>query len=101
MGNGSIRLLFVIASLLATIAVTLGGIVGFVGLIVPHIVRQILSSGHRLLVPVSAVVGGLVLLLCDTIGRSVIPPYEIPVGVITGFFGGLFFLYIIKNSRFV
>ena len=90
--EGNIRLLFWIASLLAAISVSLAGVIGFVGLIVPHLMRNIFGPGHRRLVPVSAVGGALFLMVSDTIGRSLAPPFEIPVGIITGFLGGAFFL---------
>jgi iron complex transport system permease protein len=90
--EGNIRLLFWIASLLAAISVSLAGVIGFVGLIVPHLMRNIFGPGHLRLVPAAAVGGALFLLASDTIGRSLAPPFEIPVGIITGFIGGAFFL---------
>ncbi len=84
--------LFWIASLLAALAVSLAGVVGFVGLIVPHVMRNIFGPSHLRLIPASAAGGALFLLVSDAIGRSIAPPFEIPVGIITGFLGGIFFL---------
>lgn len=90
--TGNIRALFWLASFLAAISVSLAGVIGFVGLMVPHLMRGIFGPRHFRLVPASAAGGALFLLASDTIGRSIIPPFEIPVGVITGFLGGAFFL---------
>lgn len=90
--DGNLRALFWIASLLAAISVSLAGVVGFVGLIVPHLMRGVFGPRHLRLVPAAAAGGALFLLASDTIGRSLVPPYEVPVGVITGFLGGAFFL---------
>lgn len=84
--------LFWIASLLAALAVSLVGVVGFVGLIVPHVMRNIFGPSHLRLIPASAAGGAIFLLISDSIGRSIAPPFEIPVGIITGFLGGAFFL---------
>ncbi|MFC1670620.1 FecCD family ABC transporter permease [Spirochaetota bacterium] len=84
--------LFWIASILAAVSVSLAGTIGFVGLIVPHVARNLFGPDHRRLIPLSAVMGSLFLVLCDTVGRSIVPPYELPIGAITGSFGGIFFL---------
>lgn len=94
-----VRILFWIASLLAALSVSLAGVIGFVGLIVPHMMRSVFGPGHLRLVPAAAVCGGLFLLVSDTIGRSLAPPFEIPVGVITGFLGGAFFLVYMVRRR--
>ncbi len=90
--GGNMRSLFWIASLLAAVSVSLAGVIGFVGLIVPHLMRNIFGPRHLRLVPAAAAGGALFLLASDTIGRSLVPPYEVPVGIITGFLGGAFFL---------
>jgi len=96
--ENNIRFLFWIAALLAAISVSLCGVIGFVGLIVPHVMRNIFGPDHLKLIPVVSIGGALFLLISDTIGRSIAPPYEIPVGIITGFFGGIFFLlFMIKK----
>jgi iron complex transport system permease protein len=72
--------------------------IGFVGLIVPHAVRYLFGPRHRGLLPASALGGGLFLALCDALGRSIAPPYEIPAGIITGFGGGIFFLGLLLKK---
>ncbi|OHD67009.1 MAG: hypothetical protein A2176_16180 [Spirochaetes bacterium RBG_13_51_14] len=98
--TADMRILFWTASLLAALSVSLAGVIGFVGLIVPHMMRNIFGPGHLRLVPAAAVGGALFLLVSDTIGRSLAPPYDIPVGIITGFLGGVFFLvHLIRRER--
>ncbi len=94
-----IRVIVILASFLAALSVVMGGIVPFVGLMVPHIVRIFSGGGSYTLIPLSAVAGGSFLMLCDAMSRSLIVPYEIPVGIITGFAGGIFFLVYILKSR--
>lgn len=94
-----VRNIFIIASLLTAISVSLSGVIGFVGLIIPHIMRYLFGSSHLRLIPYSAVGGALFLMICDTIGRSIVTPYEIPAGIITGFFGGIFFLLLLLKGR--
>jgi len=91
--------IFWIASLLAALSVSLCGIVGFVGLIIPHVIRLFFGPAHIRLIPLSALAGGLFLMTADTFARSAVPPYEIPVGIITNFFGGIFFLIFIFHKR--
>lgn len=85
-----------LGSLLAAAAVSLAGLIGFVGLIVPHVMRSLLGPGHRRLIPATALAGGVFLALCDALARSVLAPREIPVGVLTALCGGPFFLTILK-----
>lgn len=92
--NQNVKNLFWISSLLAAISVALAGVIGFVGLIIPHIVRLLFSSNHKYLLGLSALVGAVFLLFCDLLSRTIALPYEIPIGVITGFFGGFFFLFL-------
>ena len=88
------------ASLITAAAVAFTGLVGFVGLIVPHAVRTAFGPDHRLLVPASALAGGSFLVLADTLARVVIAPIEMPVGVITALVGGPFFLFLfLKRLR--
>lgn len=95
----STHLLFWIASMLAAISVSMCGVIGFIGLIVPHMMRALYGPHHRVLLPASALVGAFFLMSMDTIGRSIAPPYEIPVGVITGFVGGLFFIILMVKKK--
>lgn len=87
--------LFILASLLTGISVSLTGIIGFVGLIVPHFVRILTGYDHRKLVVISFLTGAGFLILCDAIARTVFAPVELPVGVITGIVGGCVFIYIL------
>lgn len=87
-----------LGTLLAATAVSMGGMIGFVGLIVPHVMRALFGPDHRWLVPASALGGGAFLVLCDALARSVMAPVEIPVGVITALCGGPFFLFILRRK---
>ncbi len=90
-------LLVLAASLLTAASVALGGIVGFVGLIVPHGVRFLAGSDAGRVLPLSALGGGIILCLADTVGRSVLPPLEIPAGVVTALIGAPWFLALLRN----
>ena len=90
--------LFLLASILTAVAVTQAGSVGFIGLIVPHMLRLISGSDHRLLLPASVLLGGSLLLISDTLARTIIAPQQLPVGVITAFIGVPFFLYLLNKN---
>jgi iron complex transport system permease protein len=92
---GAQRLAFFSASLATGAAVSLGGPIGFIGIIVPHLVRLLVGSDHRLVVPASALFGAAFLIACDLVARTVMSPLELPVGVITALIGGPFFLYLL------
>ncbi len=92
---------FIVASILVGVCVSMAGPIGFVGLIVPHIMRLILGSDHRVLLPRVLVGGGLFLVWCDTIARSIIAPAEIPVGVVTSLIGAPFFIYLLIKHKYV
>lgn len=96
--NKSARFFLVIAALLTAVCVSTSGVIGFVGLIVPHLIRMSFSAKHRYLLPLSAVAGGLVLVLSDNISRLLFQ-VEIPVGVITTLIGGPFFIYIYMRKK--
>lgn len=91
--------ILIAASLTAGAAVSVSGVIGFVGLIVPHIMRAIVGSDHRVLLPVSAVAGAILLIAADTIARTVMEPQELPIGVITAFLGAPFFGYLLRKRR--
>jgi len=91
-------LLVLSASLLTAASVALGGIVGFVGLIVPHGVRSLAGADAGRVVPLSALGGGMLLCLADALGRSVLPPLEIPAGVVTALIGAPWFLVMLRRS---
>jgi iron complex transport system permease protein len=88
-----------IASLLTALSVALSGIIGFVGLVVPHLLRRLFGAGHRRLFPLSLLCGGIFLMLCDTLARTVMGSMELPVGVISSFIGGPFFLWVLNARR--
>ncbi len=84
-------------SLITGLAVSFSGIIGFVGLIVPHLMRMLFGPDHRLLIPASALAGASFLIAADTAARTIISPGELPVGVITAFLGAPFFIYLLKQ----
>ena len=86
------------ASLLTAAAVAVAGLIGFVGLMVPHMVRLVLGPDHRLLVPASLLGGATVLVLADLVARTVLAPVEIPVGVVTALLGGPFFIWLLVSG---
>ena len=93
--EGVKKQLFVLTALLTGAIVSVSGMIGFVGMVVPHAVRLLIGSDHRLLLPASALVGGMFLSLADTIARTIMSPAEIPVGIVTALAGGPFFLYLL------
>lgn len=92
-------ILLVTASLLAGGAVSFSGLLGFVGLIVPHILRRFTGARHRVLVPLAALGGAIFVLLCDTLSRTLFAPYEIPVGIVLSLLGGPFFLFLLLTRK--
>jgi len=92
-------IMLAVASLVVGAAVSVSGIIGFVGLMTPHIVRQLTGPDHRFLIPGSLLGGGLFLVLADTLARTAIAPKELPVGIVTAFFGAPFFIYLLKRRR--
>ena len=91
--------LFLFAGALTSIAVSLAGLVGFVGLVVPHVVRLLWGPSHRGLLPGAALVGGIFLVLADAVSRVVFAPAEIPVGVVTALIGAPFFLFLLRRKE--
>lgn len=95
-----VRLVVVVAATLGTAAaVAVSGLIGFVGIIVPHTIRLLVSSSYRALVPLSLLLGAAFLVLADVIARTVLSPQELPIGVITAFFGAPFFAIVLKTTR--
>jgi len=93
------RLMFIaLASLLAASAVSVAGLLGFVGLMVPHMTRLIIGSDYRFLLPASALFGAALLMICDTVARVIMEPVELPVGIIMSLLGAPFFLYLLRTS---
>lgn len=89
------RAAFFSASLATGAAVSVGGPIGFVGIIIPHLVRLLVGADHRVVLPASALFGAAFLVSCDVVGRTVMSPIEVPVGVITALLGGPFFLWLL------
>jgi iron complex transport system permease protein len=92
-------LVFAAASLATALAVTTVGVIGFIGLLVPHLVRLVAGSDHRIVVPASALAGGILLVIADTVARTVIAPRQLPVGALTAMIGVPLFLLLMGRSR--
>jgi iron complex transport system permease protein len=91
--------LFVSVGLMTAASVSLGGMIGFIGLLIPHIMRFFLGSDSRLLIPASALGGGMLLCIADLVSRSMLPPMELPAGVITAIIGAPYFLYLLRRKN--
>ena len=95
-----VRLVVVVAATLATAAaVAVSGLIGFVGIVVPHTVRLLVGTSHRLLAPLSLVAGAAFLILADLAARTVAAPAELPIGVVTAFVGAPFFALVLRTTR--
>ena len=92
-------ILFVSVGLMTAASVSLGGMVGFIGLLVPHMIRFFAGSDGRVLIPASAFMGGALLCVADLVSRSVLPPMELPAGVITAIIGSPYFLYLLRRKN--
>jgi iron complex transport system permease protein len=91
-------ILFVSVGLLTAASVSLGGMIGFIGLLIPHIMRFFMGSDSRMLIPASALGGGSLLCIADLVSRSVLPPMELPAGVVTAIIGAPYFLYLLRRK---
>jgi iron complex transport system permease protein len=91
-------LLFVSVAIMTAASVSLGGTIGFVGLLIPHMVRFFIGADNRLVIPVSALCGGAFLCTADLIGKSIMPPMEIPSGIVTAIIGSPYFLYLLTRK---
>lgn len=89
---------FVVCALLTGAAVAFSGVISFVGLMIPHIVRMVAGGDYRRVLPLSALLGAVFLVLADTLARLIIPPQDIPIGIITGLMGGVFFLLLLRRN---
>ncbi|MDP1525493.1 MAG: iron ABC transporter permease [Rhodocyclaceae bacterium] len=96
--SGLRRLVYVVASLMTAVAVTTAGSIGFVGLVVPHLVRLAIGNDQRLLLPASVLAGGSLLVLADTLARTIVAPIQLPVGVLTALIGVPVFLYLLGRK---
>jgi len=92
-------MVLLVSTLLTAAAVSMAGVIGFVGLVIPHVVRLIVGADYRLIVPLSAIGGGIFMVWADTIARSLLAPTEIPLGVVTAFVGAPFFGYLLYRSK--
>ncbi len=90
-------ILLILAGLLSASAVSVAGMLGFVGLIVPHVTRLLVGSDYRYLLPTTTILGGVLIIFADTFARLIMPPAEIPVGILMSFLGAPFFLYLLKG----
>ncbi|MBQ3834036.1 MAG: iron ABC transporter permease [Elusimicrobia bacterium] len=95
----TVKYIFLLSSLITACIVSCCGVIGFVGLMIPHITRKFVGNNNKILMPFSAVVGAIFLLICDTVSRTVIAPVEIPIGVITSIVGGLFFVFLLLRKN--
>jgi len=91
------KILFLLASFITGCCVSVTGIIGFVGLVIPHLMRLLVGGDHRILIPTSYLAGAIFLILCDTLARVAMAPVELPVGVITGLVGGALFIYALSR----
>ncbi|MBP1709971.1 MAG: ABC-type Fe3+-siderophore transport system, permease component, partial [Deltaproteobacteria bacterium] len=91
-------LLLIVTSLITAIAVSFAGIIGFIGIMVPHMMRLVFGSDHRLLIPASALFGASFLVVADTLARTVLSPAELPVGVITALCGAPYFIFLMRRK---
>ncbi|GAA3521522.1 iron ABC transporter permease [Dietzia aurantiaca] len=95
-----VRLVLISVATLGTAAVvSVSGLIGFVGIVIPHAVRMVIGPGHRLLLPVSLLVGAAFLVLADVVARTAMSPAELPIGVVTAAIGAPFFLFVLRRSR--
>jgi len=93
------KIFLLVSALITSIIVSMCGIIGFVGLMMPHLTRRLVGPDHRILIITSVLTGSIFLVLCDLVSRTVMAPKEIPVGVITAFVGVPFFIYVLRKTR--
>jgi iron complex transport system permease protein len=93
------RYIFLLSALITGAVVSVSGMIGFIGMVVPHAVRLLVGADHRLLLPASALVGGTFLMVADTLARTMLSPSEVPVGILTALAGGPFFIYLLVSRK--
>ena len=91
--------LLITSSLVAAICVSVSGIIGFVGLMIPHIVRLIVGGDYARVLPVSALIGAIFLIWADIFARTIMAPDDIPIGIVTGLIGGIFFIWLLRRQQ--
>ncbi len=94
------RVLILLVALCVGLSVSLAGVIGFVGLVVPHLLRRIVGADHRILLPASALLGAVLVLVADWLSRIVLAPTEIPVGILMALTGGPFFIWLLLTTRY-
>ena len=97
--NLNVRILFILSSLLTGVCVSVAGVIGFVGLVIPHIIRLLVGSDFRILLISSFITGGSFIILSDALARTIISPNELPIGVITGIIGGVIFVAVLGRRK--
>jgi len=90
---------FVVGALITGVMVAFSGIIGFVGLMVPHIARLLVGGNYLRVLPLSAIMGAILLIWADITARTVMAPEDMPIGIITGFFGGIFFIWVLARRK--
>ena len=95
------RICVVLVAAAAGAAVSVSGVIGFVGIVVPHLLRIVIGPGHRLLLPATLLLGAVLMLVADTFARTLAAPAELPVGIVTAVIGAPFFLYLLLRQRFL
>ncbi|WP_096202329.1 FecCD family ABC transporter permease [Bacillus sp. FJAT-45350] len=98
--DGFKKVLIVITALLTGVMVAVSGAIGFIGLMIPHVVRLVIKSDHRRVLPASALVGAIFLIWADVIARMVVAPQELPIGIVTALCGGPFFIWLLRRSTY-
>jgi iron complex transport system permease protein len=93
------RASFLLVGVSVGVAVAVSGAIGFIGIIVPHLLRLVIGPNHRYLLPSAALLGGITLLLADILSRTLIAPAELPIGIVMAILGGPFFLYLLLRNR--
>lgn len=93
------RIILVVSTLLTAFVVSVSGIIGFVGLIIPHVTRMLTGPDHRFLLPAAGLTGGIFLIMTDTFSRTIIAPTELPVGILTALAGAPFFIYLLRQTK--
>jgi iron complex transport system permease protein len=93
------RRIVILTALGTGVAVSLAGIIAFIGLVVPHLIRMSMSADHRILLPASALLGGILVICADAVSRVIVAPAELPVGIVTSLIGGPFFIYLIIRQK--
>ena len=93
--------LIIVIAIMIGIIVAFCGMIGFIGFVIPHIVRSLFGANHKFVIPISAFIGAIFLLICDIIARIIVIPEELPIGIITSMIGAPFFIYILERKQYI